>query len=564
MPENPPSQASLLLVVFLGGVSTMSVEMLASRLIAPFFGTSLLVWSLLLFSILAALSVGYLRGGRRADRDPRPQPLARSLLIASVLLSIGPFLCRDWMLVSGSAGSIPLQGTGLFLTVLFICFPVALLGGIGPFVIRLMAQDPLHLGQGSGKILGLSTMGSILGTYLPALVGIPFLGTLRSFLALAFLVGLASAIATPPGGRRPALFLGMALPLVLFLVLKPGLFHLTPITTASEPLLQSTLGVDLAFLKRTQQNVFEGESVYNTIQVRRVPTQDSNHPLYYRNMLVLNEGYAVHSIQVPKEAWCFPLVGSVWDYMGVLPALSAPPGQELDVAIVGLAGGTVAREILELFRGIYPKINVSGAEIDPVIVDVARKYFDLPPEVKAFAEDGRTFLRKAKGQYDLIVTDAYRQPYIPFHLTTLEYFTLVRSRLKPHGMCSINVGATSPEADIVAKIRSTMQSVFDEVKILEVPRATPLFTNFLILGGCAPGVIKSPLDPRNAVAKKLRESFPRLPINDVFTVWHRGLTAAPKLDRSLVLTDDRAPVEFITDAMILRTIPKLNISEIQR
>jgi len=563
----PITEAPLRWIVFLAGVSTMAVEMLAARLIAPFFGTSLLIWSLLLFSILAALSIGYLYGGRRADREPRVEPLGKTLLLASGLLALVPCVCRDFLHLCVVTGSLGLQIAGLIGTIVLLCVPVTLLGSVGPTVIRLRAQDPTLMGKGAGSVLGISTIGSIIGTYFPALVGIPLLGTLRSFFVLSLLVGFSGVLLTVRQQRWKAGILGLALPALLLVRVNPGLLHFALLGKGALGMISTLTGYPPHLLDRSRGVVFEGETVYNCIQVRRQTIEDGSRGRYFRNLLILNEGYAVHSVATSSNAWCFPFVGSVWDYMGLLPTLSEPSGPSLDAALVGLAGGTVARQMVELYRGQY-KVNVCGAEIDPLILQVARDYFFLPPEVQAFAQDGRTFLTRKTGPFDIIVTDAYRQPYIPFHLTTQEYFRLVRSRLKPKGICSINVGATSAGESILAKIRSTMSSVFEEVYVFEVPRASPLFTNFLIVAARSKGVIHSPTAPSNRVAQKLKETYPKLnaEITRLLAIWGSRLVPAPPATPSLILTDDCAPVEFLTDAMILRTLadPRLKIDEIQK
>lgn len=541
-----PSQAPLGIVVFAAGISTMAVEMLAARLIAPFYGTSLLIWALLLFSILLALTAGYFWGGKRADADPRVEPLAQTLLVASGLLTAGPILALKWLQTSPQndffvvkiGGPLLGHGAALIGAVLLLCIPVALLGSVGPYVIRLRAKDPTLMGTSAGSILGLSTIGSILGTYLPALVGIPVLGTLKSFLALAALIGFASVLIQPAGHKRlAAIAIGLLVPAAASLY-KPGLMRPGP-------------GI-----------ILETESVYNTVQIKKHMVPDHQRKPYSRVMLILNEGYAVHSITTDDDAWCYPLVGSVWDYMGLLPTLSQPEGKALDVAIVGLAGGTVARELLAFFKGLYD-VKIEGAEIDPLIIKLAREYFRLPQEVDAHAQDGRAFLTRTPKKYDLIVTDAYRQPYIPFHLTTQEYFTIVKSRLKPRGICSINVGSTGPKEALLAKILVTMKSVFAEVFIFEVPRVTPLFANFLVLASPEKGVIKSPNDPSRTLGARVAGRFPAAPVGEILKIWEQNLKPAPDSDAP-VLTDDRADVENLVHSMIFHAItdPGMNIGEL--
>lgn len=534
-----PSGVILGFVVLVGGISTMATEMLASRLIAPFYGTSLLVWTVLLSAILIALTLGYRRGGRLADADPRSEPLAQRLLIASVLLSLAPFVCRTALLSFSDISIIPLRILGPVLPILYVCLPVTLLAEVSPSIIRIQARSTETMGAGSGLILALSTLGSIAGTYLPALVGIPYLGTFGSFLALGMLVGLGAAVLIR---TRRVVAIGVVLPALLFVV--------RPIT-----------------MRPGAAYIYEGETVYNTI---RVAAQDAKNPdgkTYTRNLLILNEGFAVHSVSAERHAYHFPLVGSVWDYMGQLPVMCQPPGPTLDVAIVGLAGGTVATELVELYgkTRLFDKVRIKGAEIDPLILKVAKDYFRLnyPEEVEAKAEDGRTFLRRNKGPFDIIVTDAYRQPYIPFHLTTQEYFSLVRDRLKPRGICSINVGSTGKDELIIQQILATMGSVFPEVFILEIPRVSPLFANYLVLASREKGVIHRPSDPSNTLGPRLLAAWPSIGwhLRNIMTVWEAGLSPAVSLDSNLVLTDDKAPVEHLVHKMIVKAIfdPQLTL-----
>ena len=227
----------------------MAVEMLAARVIAPFYGTSLLIWTLLLFSILVALTAGYYWGGKRADANPRVEPLAKTLLAASVLLTGGPYAALWWLQNCGKSeffvahlfGAIGGHVCGLLGAVALMCLPVALLGSVGPYVIRLCAKDPMRMGTGAGSILGLSTIGSIFGTYLPALVGIPYLGTLKSFLVLAGMVGFAALVIAGQGNLRIAIFvLGILGPAVMT-EYRPGL------------------------LRPGSDVIYENESVYNTV-----------------------------------------------------------------------------------------------------------------------------------------------------------------------------------------------------------------------------------------------------------------------------------------------------------
>ena len=389
---------TLYALVFCTGAAALATEIGAARLLAPYYGSSTIVWANVIGLVLASLSVGYWVGGKIADRSPSPRVLGRIVVFAAVLIAIIPFAAGPFLDVSVrgldqvSAGA----AIGSFFAVLALFAPaLTLLGMVAPFAIRLAIDDVREAGSVAGRLYALSTVGSLLGTFLAALVLIPTIGTRRTLLAAALLVALSGAALL---GRR---WLLVAAGVGVLIVIPAG-------AVRAEPGL-----------------IYEHESRYQFIHVT-----DLNGV----RRLYLNEGLAVHSLWRPNTV----LTGGEWDtYLAVPPLLGRPLRR---VAILGNAGGTTARAM-----GVfYPQARIDGVELDPDVTAVGRRYFGLDdnPRLHVITADARPFLRRTHDTYDLIIVDAYRPPYVPFYLATQEFFRLARSRLAPGGAIVLNVGST--------------------------------------------------------------------------------------------------------------------------
>lgn len=497
----------LLTTVFVCGATVMAVEMSASRLLAPYFGDSQLVWANLIGLIMIYLAAGYYLGGRLADRSPQKSLMYRLALWAGFLIGLIPFVSRPVLryslagLDTFSAGII--VGSLLGILLLFTA-PVILLGCISPFAIRLQSRSVISTGHTAGTIYALSTVGSILGTFLPTLVLIPWLGTSTTFLLCSLLliaISLAGLFSTM--GLRAAWYLLLPLSIILLRLLLPA-----------------------GPIKPTPGLVYEKESFYNYIQVA---------DQMGRRVLMLNEGQAVHSAYRPGSV----LSGGVWDYFLLAPYFGTLPDPTdlRSVCFVGLAAGTAAKE----YTAVYGPVSMDGVELDPEIVAVGRRFFALnEPNLDVVIQDARYFLATTDHTYDVIVADAYRQPYIPFHLTTSEFFATALERLNPGGVVVVNAGRTASDFSLVNVLAATMSQVFESVFILDVPGVS----NSLVLG--------------TAQATTLEQVYSRL--GTISNVW---LSEVAHLSSGrirayegtdLVLTDDRAPVEHLTHLIILRYV----------
>ena len=505
----------LRVLVFAGGFASIGVELAASRLLAPFFGSSTFIWASLIGSTLAFLSLGYFLGGRLADRRPEAEVLYAVAVVAAVAIGTIPFVARP--LLTGSLQAFRELDAGVFYgslagTLLLLAPPVTLLGFVSPFAIRLQLSDVASAGKTAGSLYALSTIGSITGSFIPVLVLIPLIGTAATFIALSLAL-LVPAVAGLVAVRARPVALVAAL------------------AALAVPALATPAGVrppDRGVL------LHERESAYNYIQV---VDEDG------RRSLILNDGHAVHSVYDPDEL----LTGGPWDYFMVAPLMveDAAPAATMvgprDALLIGLAGGTVAREL----TAAYGPIPITGVEIDPEINDVAREYFALDEldNVEVIVADGRYALRTSAAAFDLIGVDAYRQPYIPFQLTSREFFQDVSAHLRPGGVAVVNAGRTSTDFRLVEALASTMRDVFPHVVAIDVSR----YTNTILIGS------DTPLSA-DALSHNVERLPQASPVREV-AGWSlasgniRTMPAATTPTR-LVFTDDRAPVELVIDQMI--------------
>jgi spermidine synthase len=499
----------LRVLVFAGGFASIGVELTASRLLAPFFGSSTFIWASLIGSTLAFLALGYFLGGRLADRRPEPVVLYAVTAIAAVAIGMIPFVARP--LLTGSLDAFRQLDAGAFYgslvgTLLLLAPPVTLLGFISPFAIRLQLLDVASAGKTAGSLYALSTIGSIAGSFVPALVLIPLIGTAATFftLSLALLVPAVSGLVVVRA-RSVALATGFA----AFAV---------PVLALAAP----------AGVRPPDRGILldERESAYNYIQV---VDEDG------RRSLILNDGHAVHSVYDPDEL----LTGGPWDYFMVAPQLveGAAEPEPRDVLLIGLAGGTVARQL----TAAYGPIPIVGVEIDPEINEVARQYFALDelPNVDVVVADGRYALRTSDATFDLIGVDAYRQPYIPFQLTSREFFQDVSAHLRPGGVAVVNAGRTRTDFRLVEALGTTMRDVFPYVVAIDVDR----YSNTILVGS------QLPLSA-DALIQNVGRRTETSPLRVV-----AGWSLASGNIRAIepggpVFTDDRAPVERVIDQMI--------------
>lgn len=517
------SSRYLAFTVFSAGMTTLAVELTASRLLGSVFGTSNIVWASIIGLILIYLTVGYFIGGRWADRSPNFETFFRILLWAAFSAGVAPLVARPVLRAAADAFDLlqigVLLGSFVSVLVLFVV-PITLLGTVSPFAIRLSLADKEEAGRVSGRIYALSTLGSFVGTFLPVLIFIPLLGTTRTFLLFSFYLMLIALI-------------GLALSNSWRRVIRRWLWM--PILLALFALLWSR-----GNLKASRGQIYETESAYNYIQVL-----EFNETRYLR----LNEGQGVHSVYHPTQL----AFNGPWMQFLAAPFFNSPPYSLEDVesiAIIGLAAGTSARQASE----VLPGVAIVGYELDPEIVELGREYFAMTmPNLETIPEDGRVGLARSHQLFSLIEIDAYRPPYIPWHLTTIEFFELARQHLEEDGVLAINVGRAPEDRRLIDALVITLEQVFPSVHVMDVPETF----NSLLYATVQPSSFEN-----------LEANFLQLQEQDT----HPLLLAAiertlenqkPTPTAGILLTDERAPVEWIVNSMVLNYVISGNYEELQ-
>ncbi|HET6780603.1 MAG TPA: fused MFS/spermidine synthase [bacterium] len=388
---------TLRVVVFGSGAVLMGLEIVGSRVLAPFFGSSVYVWGSLISIFLAALSLGYYFGGVAADRWPRTGLLAAMLTVAGALILLLPVVGRP-ILEAFSLWDLGPRLSPLLASVVLFALPSVLMGATSPFAIKLAATDLATVGNTAGILYAISTAGSIVGTLLTAFVLIPAMGVRAILYTLgASLIVFSGLLAFKSARSR---------------VLRPVVTTALALLLVSGPALGQG---DLQWL------VFEKDTVYHNIRVY----EDVNWRLLrfdrslQGGMLLKNHLVSPHRYpDFAHLAWLFN------------PDIKR-------VLMVGLGAGTISKRILS----DYPQASVESVELDPVVVDVAKRFFQVTeePRHRIIVQDGRQYIRRTQGGYDLIVMDAYNAEGLPFHLATREFLQLTKSKLAPGGVIAAHI-----------------------------------------------------------------------------------------------------------------------------
>jgi predicted membrane-bound spermidine synthase len=504
----------LYFTVFAAGMTTLALELSASRLLGTAFGTSNLVWASIIGLILIYLTFGYFIGGSWADRSPHPETMYAILAWGAFTSGLVPFLARPVLRIASDAFDQlnvgVLFGSFAAVLVLFVV-PVTLLGTISPFAIRLAIRDSRHAGRVSGQIYATSTLGSFIGTFLPVLVLIPLVGTTNTFLIFSGFLVLVAILGFwwSLGWQRAVRWLWMPVVLIILALLVAG-----------------------GPLKRTSGQIFERESAYNYIQVL-----ERNGYRYLR----LNEGQGIHSIWHPTQI----AFGGPWQQFIVAPFFNPPIYQLEDVksmAILGLAAGTVVRQATE----VYGEIPIDGFEIDPQIIDVGRKYFGMnQSNLNAIAQDGRLGLKQSDHKYTIIGIDAYRPPYIPWHMTTKEFFEIVHDHLTEDGVMVINIGRSPTDRRLIDGLAGTIQAVFPSIYVMDVPESF----NTILYASVQQTEITN-------LYKNLEHLTASEGVNPILldAIQRMIVFQQPSPENNIVFTDDWAPIEWITNNMVLEFV----------
>ena len=495
----------LYLTEFFAGMSVMAIELGAQRMLAPYFSSSQIVWTIVIGSIMIAMALGNIYGGRKADKDPNPNKLYARLIIASAWLALIPWLGK-YVITGISALLIFAVNSGYLVVaatascvVLFI-FPLFLLGTTTPCLVKYATKSLDESGKTVGMLGAFNTIGSILGTFLPTFVTIPTIGTNLTFLIFAAIL--------------------LVLALTYFISLK--IFQVKSVVALVFMVLGFIFGYKSNFAFWSDDPLYEGESMYNYLRV----TEEGEQVELSTNVL-----FGVQSVYSPvKKLTRSHYYDSA--LAAVLMANSDIGPQE--ILILGNGSGTYATQVSRYFDNT----KITGVEIDEKITDLAYSYFNFSSEHKVYTYDGRAYLNASEEKYDVIMVDAYQDITIPFQMSSVEFFTLVKEHLKEDGVMVVNLNMRSnEEGNINFYLCDTIASVFLTVKTVDINGST----NRLLYASMNEDMISDFHNRLEIETDEELKEFLTTNVYDRLNDYEKG---------DLIFTDDKAPVELLGIAII--------------
>lgn len=500
-----PAALTVYLIAFATGAIIMSFEMLGSRYLNPYFGSGIYTWASLISTVLMALTAGYFVGGHLADRAPSLSVLALPVLAASAYLLALPSFARPVLqLVLERVDDI--RAGSLISSLVLMFLPVTLLGMYSPFAIRLLLHSALRSGRVSGTVYGVSTAGSIVGTLGTTFFLIPAFGARAITLTLG-VAGLISGLALLAVSR---LRHGRSTVLVLFAIamLAAPACHAGNLIDA---------GIRAAMLKRPSGRVAHIETEYNDVFI----TKRQNQLIMSFQVAGWDYTESVTNLLDPDD---LPL-----RYAQVMSIATIYPEPMSKILMLGLGGGSISTYI----GRFLPAAAITTVEIDPGVIAAAKTYFGLreTERMRYRAGDGRVFLTRGGERYDLILLDAYRGGYVPFHLLTREFYLLVKERLAPGGAAAFNV---HDGTKLYASTVKTLGTVFPGLHLYPTGLGE-------VISVATP--VPAPDDEtlaRRAAALQERHGF-RFPLPQLLK--RRMEKPEPAAAKGDVITDDFAPAD---------------------
>lgn len=489
----------LYLTEFFAGMSVMAVELGASRLLAPYFSSSQIVWTIIIGTIMIAMALGNIYGGKSADKSPNPDKLYGRILIAAVWIALIPVAGK--YIVLGISALLIFTVNNNFLIIAAFCacmvifvFPLFLLGTVTPSLAKYSVSSLDDSGRTVGTLGAFNTIGSIIGTFVPTFVTIPAVGTSITFLIFAGILIVLSVIyfVSSRVGYKKIIISG-----VIFVSC-------------------CVFGHGDSFAFWQKDLTYEGESIYNYLQV----SEDDKQVSLSTNVL-----FGVQSVYMKDDT----LTGLYYDYAMAAPLMVPDKNPDsMEVLILGMGTGTYATQC----RKYFGDMNIEGVEIDEKITKLSRKYFALPDDINVTTYDGRAFLNASDRKYDVIMVDAYQDITIPFQMSSVEFFRLVKSHLNENGVMVVNMNMRgNDDGDINQYLADTISSVFGNVYTVEVDNSTnrELFASD---NNDMMGVL-------NDNISGIKDADLRFMMNKV-----RDNSIAYNAGK-LIMTDDNAPVELL-------------------
>ena len=497
----------LYLTEFFAGMSVMAGELGASRLLAPYFSSSQIVWTIIIGTIMIAMALGNIYGGRSADKNPNPDRLYARIIVAAIWIALIPVVGK-YLIIGISAlfiftvNSNFLIIAGFVTCMVIFVFPLFLLGTVTPSLVKYTMDSLSDSGRTVGNLNAFNTVGSIIGTFVPTFLSIPALGTAITFL----------------------LFAGILLTLSLVYFISSGIslrkMKKVPVSVLIF-ILCCVFGHNDSFAFWNKDLVYEGESVYNYLQV----SEEDDRFLLSTNVL-----FGVQSVYLKERK----LIGWYYDYAMAAPLMAGLTEKgHLDVLVLGMGTGSYATQCTRYFEGL----SFTGVEIDPDIIDLSREYFHLSEEIPVIAYDGRAYLNAVDTRYDVIFVDAYQDITIPFQMSSVEFFRLVRDHLTDNGVMVVNFNMRGNTPDSITDYLSdTVSAVFGEVRTIDIPASS----NRLLFAITGDGMMER-FEKNSASLTDPELLWLADEIRDGLVPYQAG---------NRIMTDDKAPVEVLGIKMI--------------
>ncbi len=440
-------------IVFICGADLMGLEIVAARVLAPWLGNSIFVWGAVISTVMVALSLGYALGGHIADKYGSTRILAPVIAAAGLLTVLVPPIAEAVLPHAADLG--PRTGS-LVASALIFFAPSLLLAMVSPLGVRLAAASGMErIGRSAGGLYSVSTAGSIFGTLATSFWLIPLLSIERlivgiglvQFAVAALAIRLPHAYPDPDTGGNVAAGSGPTVSKRLARALTVVLFGTVIVGTALAAWVLLEVAPPPETLSGDVRVLLREDTQYHRIVV----TEDASE----RRLLFDKSIQSAMPLDDPfRSDYPYP------NYLNLALALK-PDAQR--VLALGLGGGTVQKR---MWRD-YPQMQIDTVEIDPVVVEVAEKYFELPRDERlaVYVQDGRRFVQTTEELYDIIIVDTYYADAIPFHLTTQEFFQEAKARLKPGGVIAYNVigSVEGSKSELFRSMYKTAASVLDHV-----------------------------------------------------------------------------------------------------
>ena len=510
----------------------MSLEFSVSRLLIPVFGSSIYTWGSLIGVVLVGLSSGYHLGGKLADKNPTFEKFCSILFSAGLYVLFIPFISSLVIdLTTAIINVYSYEGENnyinnlhsLLTTFLLIIIPTILLGMISPYAIKLSAKTLDKLGNISGNLYSVSTIGSIAGTFLTVFISIPLFEIDQVLYSLGIMLIISSLIG---------------------LKLIPKILVLFLLTMFSLSLLLDDMNMVSLDFKNLHLHpghlIYETETLYSHLDVI------DNYGSINNRALFLN-GYP-HSIMDKVDPYSLES-----DYTKFFPLGLLLNDNTTRVLFIGGGGFSGPK----YFMQHYPNVSVDVVEIDPQVVEVAKKYFFLDtsnPKIKIHTEDAREFLLNYEGKYDVIILDAFSKDYVPFHLMTTEFYSLLFDKLVDNGVIISNHIGSPNDKQLTSDLYRANLKTFLQV----FPKVYVFLTDY---SKAIQNIILAPVKTENADEYYISDKKEIANIQELNTKVRDEVnyqdyileTAQITLDDVPILTDQHAPVENLLNPLSSKT-----------